>query len=299
MQPAINGTAGTERAVLGNAGRSAADLRQVTATETGRTNAAPSGTAGNSHSVFGGTRFTNAGVSGTHANAAQSTVNAQEQNHISINNRQNTPSVAPAANTSNAASSVVTPASGSLERTRTQMDVTRSTQRPPSASKPEKGEVGASAAATATTQKEHTEPSRSGMAGSAAQPTRQTLREPRHGRNPSSAEGTRRSETARPAPPARQEAKSVSSETRVTERAKSAPTSAGTAGSVSRNAQLSQTRQTARSQTARSGAVPAAASGHDGKRIVPTAESARKKHSAQMKQEGSSRETKAGGDGHG
>lgn len=300
----LHGTAGTKPASAANRQTSAAPngtagtgSAPISAKE--RQAIVPSpGMAGTARPVSSGNaRYSNVGTEVSRQGAVNSTVQAREQNHISVNN--------PAAGTGGAPGTVVMSSPASAEKGGTAPGGTRSTQRPvTSPAKETKAPTAASspAAAPGPVGKSTQELRSPGKAGNAPDgSTRQTLREPRQGRNPDalSTSVASQTKTATPSPTAQQEKQPGSPAPHAPAKGPAPSVRPGMAGTAPDAARASQARETARGAATRSRSVSTATDSLGGKRIATMAADTQKQHADKPAARKSKAKDPSGGRKHG
>ena len=300
----LHGTAGTKPASVtsrqtsaapnGTAGTGAAP---ITAKER-QTNNPSHGMAGTAQPVSGGNaRYSNVGTEVSRQGAVNSTVQAREQNHISVNH--------PAAGTGGAPGTVVMSSpTSTAEKGSTAPGGTRSTQRPVAPpAKETKAPAAAPAAAPGSVGKGTQELRSPGKAGTAADgSTRQTLREPRQSRNPdapSTAAAASQAKSAAPLPTAQQEKQPTSLAPHAPAKAPGPSVHPGMAGTTPDAARASQARETARGAATRSRSVSTATDSLGGKRISSMAADTQKQHADKPAARKSKAKEQSGGRKHG
>ena len=256
---APNGTAGTA----------------PTAARERQTNIPSPGMEGTAQPVSGGNaRYSNVGTEVSRQGAVNSTVQAREQNHISVNN--------PAAGTGGAPGTVVMSSPASAEKGGAAPGGTRSTQRPVTPpAKEAKAPAATPAAAPGPVGKGTQELRSPGKAGTAPDgPTRQTLREPRQGRNPDalSTAAASQAKAASPSTTAQQEKQPGSPAPHAPAKGPAPSVRPGMAGTAPDAARASQARETARDAVTRSRSVSTATDSLGGKHIVSMAADTQKQH---------------------
>lgn len=278
---APNGTAGTA----------------PTAARERQTNIPSPGMAGTAQPASGGNaRYSNVGTEVARQGAVNSTVQAKEQNHISINN--------PATGAGGAPGTVVMSSPASTEKGGAAPGGTRSTQRPVTSPVKEAKAPAASPAATPAAVTKGPQEMRSpGKAGTAPDgPTRQTLREPRQGRNPdtlSTVAAASQTKTAAPPQTAQQEKQPGPPSPHAPAKSPAPSVRPGLAGTAPDTARASQARETARGAATRSRSVSTATDSLGGKHITSMAADTQKQHADKPAARKSKAKQQSGGRKHG
>lgn len=279
---APNGTAGTA----------------PTAARERQTNIPSPGMAGTAQPASGGNaRYSNVGTEVSRQGAVNSTVQAKEQNHISVNN--------PATGAGAAPGTVVMSSPASAEKGAAASGGIRSTQRPvTSPAKETKAPTAASspAATPGPVTKRPQELRSPGKAGTAPDgPTRQTLREPRQGRNPDalSTAAASQAKAASPSPTAQQEKQPGSLAPHAPAKGPAPSVRPGMAGTAPDAARVSQARETARGAATRSHSVSTATDSLGGKHITSMAADTQKQHADKPAARKSKAKQQSGGRKHG
>lgn len=267
-----------------------------TAARERQTNIPSPGMAGTAQPASGGNaRYSNVGTEVSRQGTVNSTVQAKEQNHISINN--------PATGASGAPGTVVMSSPASTEKGGTSPGGTRSTQRPVTSPVKEAKAPAASPAATPAAVTKGSQEMRSpGKAGTAPDgPTRQTLREPRQGRNPDMLATATASQAKAASPPttAQQEKQPGSPAPHAPAKGPAPSVRPGMAGTAPDTARASQARETARDAVTRSRSVSTATDSLGGKHIVSMAADTQKQHVNKPAARKSRAKEKSGGRKHG
>ena len=298
----LHGATATKPASVGNLQSSAVPGGKAgtaqTAARDRQTNIPSPGMAGTASPASGGNaRYSNVGTEVSRQGAVNSTVQAKEQNHISVNN--------PATGAGGAPGTVVMSSPASAEKGAAASGGTRSTQRPVTSPAKETKAPTAASSPTATPgpvtkgPQELRSPGKAGTAPDGS--TRQTLREPRQGRNPDtlSTSAATQTKTASPSQTAQQEKHPGSPAPHAPAKGPAPSVRPGMAGTAPDAARASQARETARGAATRSHSVSTATDSLGGKHITSMAADTQKQHADKPAARKSKAKQQSGGRKHG